>query len=224
MALVYKITRDDGLEYIGICNSKLDIRISQHSKTQRFKNRITNVIVLIKDISYEKAESVEQYFIEYYNTYNKGLNLTFNGKGKNKNTKFNTYGHVFTDESKKKMSENHRLKRGYTHSMLGKKHTETSKLKMSIMRKNKYWGTRKITKDQINEIKTAYKNLSIHIDNSKIRRLVKKNQKELVEHYSLDQLVTPNGKPLTQKILYCDYFSNLYQVSRTRIRQILDDV
>ena len=88
MVVVYKITRVDGLEYIGItCNAKH--RFACHRKSERFRVGIQQIEILKECNDYDEAEELEEYYITLYNTFEKGLNVTSNGKGKNKSNKFN---------------------------------------------------------------------------------------------------------------------------------------
>jgi predicted GIY-YIG superfamily endonuclease len=74
-AYVYKITRVDNLEYIGITvNCKK--RFSDHSRSERFSLGIKNVEILKECDSYEEAEELEEYYISLYDTFNSGLNLS----------------------------------------------------------------------------------------------------------------------------------------------------
>jgi predicted GIY-YIG superfamily endonuclease len=100
---IYKITRSDLLEYIGIT---VDIprRMYYHKKSQRFQNHsILKVEVLAESDNYEEAQYIERLMVEEYDTYRNGLNLTEGGQGRSDTTKFNTFGYTFSKSSKNKM-------------------------------------------------------------------------------------------------------------------------
>ncbi len=143
MSCVYKLTRSDGLEYIGITNN-LPKRLSSHKRSRRFSEfGITNVEILF-DGSYSECEEREEQFIEMFNTFKRGLNMTNKGKGRSDTTKFSTFGCKFSDSSKLKMSDaaKRRIDRP-----VGYKHSDNTKLKWSRLREGKVWGLVKIDKN-----------------------------------------------------------------------------
>lgn len=101
--VVYKITRSDGLSYIGITTEFKD-RLAYHMKSDRFSIGVKSHEILFEG-PYEICDLLEEHFIELYDTFKNGLNITYNGKGKSKTSKFNTLWFKFSAESKKKMSE-----------------------------------------------------------------------------------------------------------------------
>lgn len=107
MAIVYKITRIDGLEYIGI-TVNLKKRLRDHSKSKRFEQGIKEYVILYEG-DYSACESLEEKFIVEYDTYHNGLNVTKSGKGNhNYADKFNTLGLKPTEETKRKISESNK--------------------------------------------------------------------------------------------------------------------
>lgn len=125
MAVVYKLTRDDGLEYIGI-TIRLKDRVRDHEKSPRFSvNKLERVEVLYEG-EYEECSRLEEVFIEKYNTYHTGLNCTRRGKGISECDKFNTKGFVYSSESRRKMSESAKRRtdrlRGFHHSTETREH------------------------------------------------------------------------------------------------------
>lgn len=104
--LVYKIIGLDGRPYIGISSLKnLGNRKSAH-KNKKASMLGDNFIIEPIYMSTDRLhiEQMEEFFIEDYDSYNNGHNLTRNGKGNHNNTeKFNTYGYKFSDASKHKM-------------------------------------------------------------------------------------------------------------------------
>lgn len=198
---VYKITREDGLQYIGI-TKRLTTRINQHSKSKRFsKLKISHFSILKECDLYEEAEKLEEYYIKFYDTYKNGLNVTFNGKGKNKNCKFNTLGFVYSEKSREKMKLNHWSKTK-SYDQTGRKFSETSINKMSITRKGKCWRKKKISNEDMNQIIMAYANDSILL-----------NQ---------ENFISDKGYKVQRKRAYANYFSRIYNVTHECILRILD--
>lgn len=104
MACVYKITRNDGLEYVGITNN-LKRRIQQHKRSIRFSIDIKYVETLFES-DYKNCEDAEEIYITVFDTYKNGLNTTLHGKGNHyDSSKFNTLGYVYSKESREKMSK-----------------------------------------------------------------------------------------------------------------------
>lgn len=107
----------------------------------------------VENFNYEVIERIEEsklsereiYWIEYYNTYNNGYNLTLGGEGTR------GFSHGFTEEQKKKMSESHKGQIAWNKGKHGiyseetrkkiseasKKHKHTSEAKEKISKKLK---------------------------------------------------------------------------------------
>ena len=149
---VYKITRNDDLEYIGI-TTNLNDRIYRHSKSKRFKEGIKTVEVLEDFSTYQEAELKEEFYIQKYNTYRYGLNITPDGKGKNKDTKFSTFGMKHSSETKKKIGLRTKNR---PNGMLGKKHSKSTKESWSKLRKGKVWGPVKFRESKVRDILNLY--------------------------------------------------------------------
>ena len=140
---------------LGYQNNEYFFRAIQKYGWNNFEHKI-----LLKNLTEEQASCLERFFISYWNLNNKeyGYNLTSGGskgytqsqKTKDKISNSNT-GKVFTEEHKKKLSENAKKRTGDKnpfygkhHSLetkkklskinSGKKHTEEAKRKMSISR------------------------------------------------------------------------------------------
>lgn len=220
-AVIYKLTRSDGLEYIGI-TTNLSKRVSEHKKTERFESGIVNVEVLLECLTYEEAEILEGNFIAKYNTYHDGLNMTPAGKGRSENCKFNTFGLKHSPETRKKMSDNHWSKKGGTSWHKGKiaPYSQNTTQKWSKTRKGKCFGTRKITPSEGQAIIQSFAENSINFSSDFIDKFVKKTQKGL--GLPLEELKSSNGLPLSLKTLYCFYYSEQYGVTSSAIRRILD--
>jgi hypothetical protein len=214
---VYKITRNDGLEYVGITiNPKA--RKKSHLKSMRFAIGIKDFKILKECGTYKEAERLEEVYIQQFDTYENGLNLTLTGKGLNDIEKFNTYGHKFSEKSKKKMSESAK-KRGLN-VPIGFKHSEDTKKHWSNIRKNKVYGPIKLTREQWLELYTEFKEDRIQFESEYIARFVKKTQKLNVCHIAFSELKSGNGKPLTKETLYSNYYAEKFNVTPQAIRVI----
>jgi len=217
---VYKITRIDNLEYIGITvNCKK--RFSDHSRSERFAMGIKKIEILKECDSYDEAEDLEEYYISLYGTFNSGLNLSLNGKGNHLCSSFTTKGLKFSDESKLKMSLSAK-KRIIRDGPPKIKVTEELRKKWSDQRKGICWGPKKITDDQFKEMIHAYNNDLIQFDESFIRKLVKKSQQQMLRQLRFSELKSPNGKQLTKLAVYSHYFSQKFNVTPGCISAILD--
>lgn len=145
MAVIYKLTREDGLGYIGI-TTNLGKRLSSHRRSKRFSELKIQSTDILFEGTYEECDALEEKYIQEHDTFKNGLNLTNKGKGKNDTDKFNTYGYKYSEESKKKMSESAKSR---TDRPTGYSHSDETKKKWSELRKGKVWGPTKLDKDQI---------------------------------------------------------------------------
>lgn len=160
LSVVYKITRSDNLEYIGV-TVNLKSRLYSHKKSVRFSIGIKNVEILYEG-EYSECLVRESQFIEYYNTYTCGLNVTPTGQGKNKECKFNTFGYKFSDESRQKMSDakrkqivDGRFKSNFNNR--GKKHTPEHKKWLSEINSGENNKNSKVTEKDVRYIREMYK-------------------------------------------------------------------
>lgn len=212
--IVYKITRVDGLEYVGI-TVNFKSRMYNHKKSNRFSMGIQHIETLAECDTYEEAERLEEHFIEKYNTYKGGLNTTQDGKGLNKDVKFNTLGFVFSDETRKKMSESAK-KRGW-HGV--KKHSEETKKYYSLIRRGKpNFKSQKITDEEIDLIVDSYNKNSIVFDLDFIKKHVKASQREATNLDNIYQMSGKGGSPITPVTLYSYYYADMYNVTPVCIR------
>jgi hypothetical protein len=211
---VYKITRTDGLEYVGITvNTKQ--RLYQHKKSKRFECGISAIEILWEGDSYDQAEELEEYYINLYDTYSHGLNMTPTGKGLNEDCKFNTFGYKFTKQSRKKMSE---TAKGRIPWIKGKHHSEKTKKLFSEQRKGKST-TKKITDEQLAFIIHSFNNDTIVFDNEFIKASVKKTDRcKVVSGVDYSILTSSNGKKLNKVTLYAKYFAEQFGTTSQLIR------
>lgn len=221
---VYKITRIDGLEYIGI-TLRLKKRFKDHYNSNRFSIGVNRFSVLKVCDTYEEAEKLEELYIQQFDTYYNGLNETIDGKGNHLSPKFTTKGMTFSEESRRKMSENHWSKKGYKNGMTGRKHNENTKKEWSKLRKGFFWGKRKISKNEWMKIYSDYINENNTFSNEYISNFVKKSDKDKAlngDFRKLEELIAPNGKPLNYKTIFSKYYSEKYDITPQAIIGIIN--
>lgn len=196
MFYVYKITRIDGLSYIGITKNTKS-RFKTHAKSTRFSIGISSYEILDVVEDYSKAEDLEELRIQEHDTWKNGLNITSDGKGLNGKCNFNTLNYKFSEISCERMSISAK-KRGpnrkdFSHSQ------ETISL-ISAKRKEQGNGPRKLTHDQVKEILELYKSKPHLPDANKIKK---------------------NGKLMSYEGAFAKQYHLQYGVSRTMIKNII---
>lgn len=174
MAVVYIHTRNDTNEvfYVGI--SRKESRSRDKSGRSKYWKSIVNkhgyiITILINDISIKEAKDIEVGLIEYYGRKDLGLgnlaNMTDGGDGTEKS--------VVSVENRKKMSEHMKGNK----NLLGFKHSEYSKKKMSKARKGK-----RLSEEHKRKIGLSNTG-KIHSEASKIKLSKSKKGKRLSEEY-----------------------------------------
>jgi len=217
---IYKIRRTDGLEYIGITNRTRQ-RFAEHKRSRRFEIGIDSIVILETVETYEEAEDLEEYYIDHFDTFESGLNVTTDGKGLNGDCKFNTLGYKFSKESRERMSESAK-RRGSDH-LVNYTFNEDDKKHLSKVRKGIYWGANeKISECESYHIYSLYQSDEIDFDVEFLRRFVKRSQKCDVDKIDFSELKSINGKLLSKKTLYSHYLSDKYNVTPNAIRRIID--
>lgn len=203
MAVIYKLTREDGLEYIGI-TKRLKERLADHAKSPRFsKSKLAKHEILFEG-TYDECETLEEVFIEKYDTFNRGLNCTRRGKGRSECDGFNTTGFVFSDESRMKMSAAAKA-RGPNNT--GMVHSELTKKRWSEIRRGKIWAPVKIDPETLINMWNSFT-----ITPEIVSKYCKKSQKSLTGTLPLSELRTGGGHPITKRLVFskevCTYFNS----------------
>lgn len=215
---VYKITRNDGQIYIGITVDP-EKRLKAHLKTERFSIGIKEFELLHSNISYEEAGQLEEYYIEYFDSFHNGLNESISGKGNHLAPNFTTKGFKFSRESRIKMSESAKRSNHAKHNL--PEITPEYRRKLSEKRRGICWKKRIITNEMAIDIIDSYENKTIEFTDEFIRSKVSKKYKKMVGRVPLEELATPNGKRLTYRMLIIYHYSAIYNVTGSCISAIL---
>lgn len=198
MNCIYKITRSDNLEYIGITNN-LKIRLNSHKKSLRFQQGIKKVEILFEGC-YEDCQDGEEIYISVFNTYKNGLNVTPDGKGNhNDSSKFNTFGFKFSKSSREKMRK---AKEGYVPWNKGLKGSFTP---------SKQW----IENHTFNGSENGRAVLNEEIVRSLIKDYL---SKPFIENVGIIQ---KNGLPMSYDWAYCIEFAKKFNITPQAIRRII---
>lgn len=203
MYLVYMVIRTDDLCYIG-ATVNLQKRLHYHINSRRFEMGIKDVKVLFQTLDYNECLLKEEYYIMVYDTFNNGLNKTYNGKGKS-GSKFTTFNFKFSDQSKKKMSES---RKNFFNSSTKRWSNCLSEEKINIIKnkmKNKITGPVKLNDEIKAEILRIY-NLTPLIPLDYIKTKVKDSQSNLCETLEFSELKSKNGKQLNYIKLFIDIY------------------
>lgn len=77
--------------------------MSNHKKSRRFHGDNFDCTILEQSVDRDYIELREEYFINQYDTFNSGLNNSYNGKGLQ--TGFTTKGFIYSEQSRELMSQ-----------------------------------------------------------------------------------------------------------------------
>jgi hypothetical protein len=220
--VVYMITRTDGQQYIGItCEYRK--RMSTHKKSKRFEIGIEKIEILKDCDTYSEAEDLEEIFIAEHDTFYNGLNESINGKGNHLAPNFNTKGFKYSEESKQKMRDNHWSKKMKNTWSKPENFSEETKKKWSEMRKGKSWGGRKIPFSEAKDIIDNFENDTLIFEDEFVVQFVKKLDKYKVGKVKIEELKASNGKYISKKKLYSEFYSKKYNVTADAIRRIIEN-
>jgi len=213
MACVYKLNREDNLSYIGVA-SNFERRLKDHKKSLRFsKLRIISHEILFEG-TWEECDKFEEFFIEKYDTYRNGLNCTKRGKGLSECDKFNTLGFVYSEKSRKRMSDSAKL-RGSNNK--GIRHSQELKEHWSRIRKGKVWGPRKLDESVILE-----RWVKFNPSYSEMKQYTKKSQRDDATYQG--ELVMSNGRILKKEHVFAEIMAKEYDVTKNGIIVLLERI
>lgn len=165
-SVVYLLKRkSDSEPYVGITlKRRLKQRMGYHKRSKRFRGIGFDYEILEESTDRSYIEKQEEYWIQELDTYNNGLNDSPSGKGWGHNSpNFTTLGFVFSDESRKKMSESAKKRaaeEGFEiRSQRSKSNWDNPEYveKQKDVRKGKRLGPLKISDEQVNNIRDHYK-------------------------------------------------------------------
>lgn len=212
--LVYLLKRrSDSQLYVGITMKKrMKQRFGDHKRSKRFKDCGFDYQILEESTDRSYIEKQEEYYINKYDTYQNGLNESPQGKGWGHNSSnFTTLGYVYSEESRKKMSESAKKRaerEGF--NLRSKRSKENWKnpnyiSKQSEVRKGKRLRPLKISDETVAEIRSLYEQEKVEIE----QQLVSIN-KERKEKNS-------GWKPLTVHSEFAKKYCDHYNVSKNFI-------
>lgn len=186
--------------------------MGDHKRSKRFKDDSFDYQILESSTDRSYIEQREEYWITKKDTYKNGLNETLEGKGWGHNSsKFTTRGFIFSDKSRKKMSESAKRRGGGPKQMrkLSKEMWADPKMRKhhSEIRKGKRLSKPKISDEDV----------------AKLRKLWNDTKDECIKEANLQnekgiklgwRLVTPEG-------IFYKKFKDDYDVSRPTIINII---
>jgi hypothetical protein len=158
--------KSDSKPYVGITiKDRFEKRMAGHRISDNFEEDDFTVEILMESSDRELIESMEERYIEEYDSFNNGLNKTKSGKGYGHGSpKFTTLGYKYSDSSRKKMSESGKARaerEGFaTRSARSKQGWENGgeelRKRQSEIRKGKRLRKTKLSDDQVSEIRKLY--------------------------------------------------------------------
>lgn len=204
---VYKLTRQDGKEYIGVAINYKS-RLWQHKRSKRFEELpIIHETILQSFEKYENALLYEKEMIEEYNTFHGGLNNTPDGSGNHRAPSFTTKGYSHTETTKAKIrnatikNKNHKYAKSWYDSL-----TPEEKKNKALIHSKKTKGVAKPTQLSPSIIQNILENWFIHkptFDNVGIRQ--------------------QNGKDMTYIQAFSLHFSTTHNISPRTVRNIVNN-
>ena len=219
--IVYKLTRNDNKDYIGI-TVDFGKRLKQHYKSERFSIGIKDYEILFVCDTYEEAGILEEFYIKKYNTVVNGLNISINGKGNHCSEKFTTKNFKYKDSSKKLMSN--KAKERYAsgnNKLKNRVVSDDEKKKHSDFRKGKYNKIRVINNKTANQIIDDLENLNLIFSDDLIKSIVRKSDVWKVGKVDYNFLKCKNGLFVTYKILLKEFYSRRLGVTKEAIDQVI---
>ena len=192
---------------------RLKQRMGDHKRSKRFRDDDFDVVILEESIDRSYIEDKESYYILAHDTFNNGLNDTETGKGYGHSSPaFSTLGYIFSDESRKKMSDSAKKRCVGNLEVMSERSKKTWKNleyreHQSKVRRGKRLKPPKLSDETVNEIRVLYLSLL-------------KLYKEKCEVYNEEaaklgrMLSTPHG-------MFAKEYHNKYEVSTTTIKNIV---
>lgn len=214
--LVYLLTRkSDSQQYVGITiERRMKQRMGDHKRSKRFRNDEFTIEILEKSLDRSYIEQRESELIEELDTYNNGLNESPSGKGYGHNSKnFTTLGYIFSEESRKKMSESAKKRGGGPEQMREISLNQWSDPKIrkhhSEIRKGKRLRKPKLSDEIVVEIRLFYESIKDQLE-KECRDINEERNKK-----------NSSWKKTNTAQLFGNKYSEKYSVSNTLLRDIV---
>jgi group I intron endonuclease len=188
---IYKITNPKGKVYIGqsidlkqrfahykMINCKGQKKLYSSLVKYGYENHIIEIITK-GDYNRDILNELEKHYIQIYNSFRNGLNLSIGGNSLGSGENHPCYGEKLSNQHKDKISF------GLLNSnRIYKPHTEESKIRMSNAKKGKA-----ISKETIDKIKIALNNLPFE----QKERLKKLKQNRIIKQETRDKISKANS-------------------------------
>lgn len=136
-------------------------RMGDHKRSRRFRNDEFTIKILEKSNDRQHINEREEYWIKKLDTFNNGLNESWSGKGYGHNSSnFTTEGYIYSEESRKKMSESAKKRGGGSEQMrqlsLNQWKNPEIRKHHSEIRKGKRLRKPKLSDEKVSEIRNHY--------------------------------------------------------------------
>ena len=189
--------------------------MGDHKRSKRFRGIGFDYEILEESTDRSYIEKQEEYWIQKLDTYNNGLNESPSGKGWGHNSpNFSTLGFVFSDESRKKMSESAKkraIKEGFeVRSQRSKDNYKDPEYlaKQKKAKKGKRLRPPKISDEQVVQMREHYEK-------------EKKQCGEEIQEYN--DIAKKRGWPLkTPSSYFARKYSGFYNCSNVAIKGIIE--
>lgn len=225
MPVVYKITRTDGKEYIGVAVN-FQSRLCQHTKSDRFDIGISNHEILFESENYDECLEQESRLVVKFDTYRNGLNRTPDGSGNHHSERFTTKGYQFTEDQKANMRNAWKSKKESGWKRPSIPHTEETKAKLSEVRSGKIWGPTKLNQEVADRLREQYGEVFI-VPVGVAKKMVKKTLREnYAEDMTSEEFLNTNpvsggGQKLAYDRVFCHVMGKSLGVNPNTITRII---
>lgn len=189
-------------------------RMGDHKRSKRFRNDEFTIEILEKSNDRNYINEREEYWIQKLDTFNNGLNESWSGKGYGHNSpNFTTEGYIYSEESRKKMSESAKKRGGGPEQMrqlsLNQWKNPEIRKHHSEIRKGKRLRKPKLSDETVAEIRIFYKSIKDQLE--KECKIINEERHKK----------NPSWKKTNTARLFGNKYSKKYSVSNTLLRDIV---
>ena len=189
-------------------------RMGDHKRSKRFRDDDFTVEILEKNSDRKYINEREEYWIQKLDTFKNGLNESWSGKGYGHNSpNFTTEGYIYSEESRKKMSESAKKRDGGSEQMrqLALNQWKDPKIRQhhSEIRKGKRLRKPKISDEIVNEIRLFYESIKDQLEEE--CKIINKERHEK----------NPSWRKTNPAQLFGNKYSEKYSASNTLLRDIV---